>query len=105
MSYHVYRCEECGALFAFQAVYENKNLKIVCATHRHTLAAVLHVPELCAPGLHVPASNIIDTPTPGELAAAPPCPKCRWGRIDGRYCDCQLGQDLKRVETIGGKFL
>jgi hypothetical protein len=40
------------------------------------------------------------------------CPKCTWGRYtyheDGQdittYCDCKLGQDLERVETIGGRL-
>ena len=37
----------------------------------------------------------------------PRCTKCNRGRIgDGGYCDCELGKDLKRVETgYGGQLL
>lgn len=34
-----------------------------------------------------------------QAAAPGRCPLCKYGRIGSDYCSCQLGRDLKRIET------
>ena len=43
---HVWRCSECGSLFAFEEGKEPNGAELPCCVPGH----LEHVPELCAPG-------------------------------------------------------
>jgi hypothetical protein len=83
-----------------EATSENDGLKTIY------LARICQALESIQDQLPVfppPAESQAPSKTPN--IERPRCPKCSAGRLDdGQYCDCDLGRDLKTIESRKPRF-